>query len=379
MEPSAVVTPPYVAGPLRLEPFRGLMLDPRRVGDPASARLYARPYRAVASRLGSWIDRGDVVEDDSPALYLHEYTGDGLTIRGVVGALDVSRRTASVGESAVLPHEGIHPVQADELADRMEEMLLNPAPILLTQASPATVRESLAEVMTTPPVRNFTDRSGQQHRIWAIRNPHVIDALSSAWAPTSAMIADGHHRYAAYLRVQRRHPGGAADRGLAMLIDHADTPLYLGAIHRVLHGAALSDLQDAVATIASSWKQTSKAEAVAALGAHTLAVSDGRRWATVELPPATAAQTAVESLHDVVIPGLARGPQRISYHHTVDSALARTRRGRDVMVLLPAPTVGQIWAAVRTGRLLPEKATSFQPKPSPGVLIRSLRDEPSAP
>ena len=30
----------------------------------------------------------------------------------------------------MLPHEGIHPVQADELADRMEDMLLNPAPIL---------------------------------------------------------------------------------------------------------------------------------------------------------------------------------------------------------------------------------------------------------
>lgn len=379
MEPSAVVTPPYVAGPLRLEPFRGLMLDPKRVGDPASARLYARPYRGVASRLLSWIDRGDVVKDDHPALYLHEYTGDGLTIRGVVGALDVSRRAATVGESAVLPHEGIHPLQADELADRMEEMLLNPAPILLTQASPAIVRESLAAVMATPPMRSFTDRSGQQHRIWAIRSPQLIDKLGTAWSSTSAMIADGHHRYAAYLRVQRRRPGGAADRGLAMLIDHADTPLYLGAIHRVLHGVALGDLQDAVAAIDCSWTQTSRAHAVAALGSHTLAVSDGHRWATIALPCTTATHAAVESLHDLIIPGLARGPQRITYHHTVDSALARTRHGRDVTVLLPAPTVGQIWEAVRGGRLLPEKATSFQPKPSPGVLIRSLRDEPSAP
>ena len=53
---AAVVTPPYVAKPLRLDPFRGMMLSPARVGDPASARAFARPYRVgrrPAARSGS--------------------------------------------------------------------------------------------------------------------------------------------------------------------------------------------------------------------------------------------------------------------------------------------------------------------------------------
>lgn len=378
MDASAVVSPPYVAGPLRLDPFRALMLDPSRVGDPATARLYARPYRAVASRLALWIGRGDVIEDEAPALYLHEYTADGITIRGVVGALDVSRHAARAADSAVLPHEGVHPVQADELADRMEEMLLNPAPILLTYDGPDTVRRLLAGVMADPPTRHFADRSGQQHRIWAIRDENVTSALQDAWAPATALIADGHHRYAAYLRVQRRHPAGPADSGLAMLIDQVDTPLYLGAIHRVLRGVAIDDLKTAVGVLGLPFTTTSRSTAVAALSPRTLAVSDGRAWATIELP-AGLEHTAVEHLHDVLIPELAHGPQRIAYHHSVDSALARIRRGRDVTVLLPVPAVDQVWAAVRAGRLLPEKATSFQPKPHPGVLIRSLRVEPGAP
>ena len=42
------VVPPYVAKPLELLPFRAVMLAPTRVGDPASARALARPYRDVA-------------------------------------------------------------------------------------------------------------------------------------------------------------------------------------------------------------------------------------------------------------------------------------------------------------------------------------------
>ena len=42
---------------------------------------------------------------------------------------------------------------------------------------------------------------------------------------------------------------------------------------------------------------------------------------------------------------------------------------------MPAPDFDLVTRVALAGRLLPEKATSFQPKPSIGVLIRSLRDE----
>jgi hypothetical protein len=116
---ATVVTPPYVAKPLGLAPFRGMMLSPARVGDPASARAFARPYRSVAARLEEWERRGHVTTDETPALYLHEYTAGGLTVRGLVGALALSRRATGLDDRAVWPHEGIHPVQVEELAARM--------------------------------------------------------------------------------------------------------------------------------------------------------------------------------------------------------------------------------------------------------------------
>ncbi|WP_193605623.1 DUF1015 family protein [Nocardioides dongkuii] len=373
MDSSAVVTPPYVAGPLHLRPFRGLMLAPSRVGDPSSARAFARPYAAVATRLGRWQARGQLSHDPTPALYLHEYTAGGITVRGLVGLLDISRRATRLEESAVLPHEGIHPAQADDLADRMGEMELNPAPILLVHRAPAAVRTILDRVRATSPDHAFTDRAEQHHRIWAITDDATIADLGSATSGSRALIADGHHRYAAYLRLHQRQPGGAADTGLAMLVDQDDTPLFLGAIHRVLAGVRIEDVARAAESVGARFVPSSAAPAVAALGRHTLVLTDGAAWATLTLD-VPADRAAVEELHDTLVPVLPRGPRRITHHHTVEDALAHAVPESDLAVLLPAPDVDLVLRIVAAGRLLPEKATSFQPKPSLGVLIRSLRD-----
>ena len=146
-------------------------------------------------------------------------------MRGLVGALDISHRASGPDDRAVLPHEGIHPVQADELADRMTELALNPAPILLVHRAPGRgPRDRAPGDRPQPPVDEFVDRNEQRHRVWAIREPQLLAAIDEGLAQSQALIADGHHRYAAYLRMQRRAPGGPTDRGLAMLVDQEDTP-----------------------------------------------------------------------------------------------------------------------------------------------------------
>lgn len=371
------MTPPYVAGPLRLLPFRGLMLTPARVGNPTTGRAFARPYRDVSARLLRWQSRGYVSHDPLPALYLHEYTSAGMTVRGLVGALDVSRRATRPADRAVLPHEGIHPAQADDLADRMAEMELNPAPILLVHRGTDRLRDVLATVAQAEPQHAFTDRSEQQHRIWAIRDAATLATIADELADGRALIADGHHRYAAYLRLQRRQAGSLSgtaptDYGLAMLVDQGATPLFLGPIHRTLAGTSLDHLRDAVLSVGLSYEERPQADAVAALSPHRLAATDGDRWAVVTLDPGLR-EAAVETLHRRIVPALPHGPSALSYHHSVDEALGAARQ-QSVSVLMPAPSVDLVLEIAEADRLLPEKATSFQPKPSLGVLIRSLRD-----
>jgi uncharacterized protein (DUF1015 family) len=373
MGSSPVVVPPHVARPLTLAPFRAIMLAPSRIGDPASGRAFARPYRSVTGRLARWRAQGQLIWDEQPALYLHEYTANGITIRGWVGGLDVSHRANRVEDRAVLPHEGIYPEQADELADRMTQMQLNPAPILLVHRSPAAARDVVHRILGTTPDRQFTDRHEQRHRIWAVRSEDDLAVVAHALAESRALIADGHHRYGAYLRMQRRQPGGPADLGLAMLVDQDDTPLFLGAIHRVLTGVTLAGLASAAEASDATLLRTTSEEAIGALGGSTLVATDGEGWATLTLDVPDG-RAPVEILHEAVIPALPEGPRRIGYHHSVEETVARAVGGHDIAVLLPAPEVPLVERIVEADRLLPEKATSFQPKPSLGVIMRSLRD-----
>lgn len=371
MDSDAVVSAPHVAQPLRLEPFRAVMLSPSRVADPASARAFARPYRAVAQRLREWEEQGHVVRDQGqPTIYLHEYTTGGLTVRGFVGSMDLSRTATTLEARAVWPHEGIHPRQVDELARRMEEMGINPAPILLVHRGGPQMKAVTDAVLAEAPMRSFTDRGGDRHRLWAVRDHDLRHRLAERVAGAEALLADGHHRYAAYLRLRQAHPGTAWDRGLAMLVDQDDTPLFLGAIHRVLRGA---DVETAIAVATRAGLEVTRASresALDSLGTRAAVLTDGTTWAWLATPPG---RLAVEVVDSALVGGLP-GRIGVEHRHTVDDALTSLSE-HSTAVLLPAAGFDDVRRIIRTGGLLPEKATSFQPKPAVGVLMRSLHDE----
>jgi uncharacterized protein (DUF1015 family) len=372
MESGRPTVPPYVAGPLQLSPFRALSLAPRRVGDPASARVFARPYRGVAQRLQTWQRRGLAVHDETPALYLHEYSDSGLTVRGLVGTLDLSHLASDPEDQRIFPHEGVHPPQVKELAARMATMRLNPAPILLVHRGPAAIREISQKVRTGAPDREYVDHAGQQHRVWAIRDPDQQAAISEALAEARLLVADGHHRYAASVALHTREPGPVHRDGLAMVIDQDETPMFLGAIHRLLHHTRLPDVTEAALAAGAQVERVEDPDdALAALAPDTLVLTDGEAWATVrvDVPPGSAMVQLVDA---TLVAGLHRRPSKVTYAHTLTRALEEVKPGRITAALLPAVELDLVVDVVRAGGLLPEKATSFQPKPSLGSFIRLL-------
>ena len=367
--PSAV--PPYVAGPLQLVPFRALSLSPTRVGDPASARAFARPYRGVGQRLETWCRRGFARRDDTAAIYLHEYSDSGLTVRGLVGCLDISRPATTPAERRLFPHEAIHPRQVTELAHRMGSMGINPAPILLVHQGPTQLRDLSRAVRSRRPDQEYQDHAGQHHRIWAISDAGSLESVQRALADARLVVADGHHRYAAYVAMHERDPSDPRRSGLAMIIDQAETPLFLGAIHRVFHGPRVSDLVRSASAAGADVVSSDQDHAMAALARDTLVLTDGERWATVRVPlePGT---TVVQRVEEILLAGLSRRPSRVTFAHSAAQALSEAGPRRVTAALLPAVDFDVVVDVVGSGALLPEKATSFQPKPSLGSFIRLL-------
>ena len=114
---------------------------------------------------------------------------------------------------------------------------------------------------------------------------------------------------------------------------------------------------------------------MASLAPTTIVGTDGQRWTVLDLPHLDG-RAAVELLHDDLLPHLSL-PTPAHYHHSIDEALGDldATDGGGVALLLPAPAFDLVGRILMQDRLLPEKATSFQPKPNVGVLMRSLRDE----
>lgn len=334
------VAPPPLGGPFRLHPFR-----PR--------------------------GRLDV---GTTTVFVHEWTEAGFSVRGLVGLLDLTAGSSAPQRAVVLPHERVHTDQVEQLAQRMARGRVDPAPILLAHQGPPELRLLLEEVCSEPPrvVRQVRD---QRQRIWAISRPSELELVAGALERTTALLADGHHRYAAH-HLLRSTGAAGADRALSLLVDQDDTPLHLGAVHRVLSGNIVAAARQQSWTV-SAWMPSNPLLVVAQ---GRIVVSDGTGARTLTLPPtpgppgaavATTATMPILAL-DRLLDSLR--PQDTTYHHEAEQAVDEARRRGATALLLPAPSLHEVLTVVRQGRLLPEKATSFQPKPRPGLITRRLRD-----
>jgi uncharacterized protein (DUF1015 family) len=361
MDTSPVGTPQ-----LALHPFRALRLAETLVGAPFANRVFARPYRSVPGRLRDWRRQRHLRVDSEPGIYLHEYTLAGMSVRGIVANLDL-RHT----QGRVLPHEAVNPSQVTQLAHRMREMKLNPAPILLMHRGTASLRAALDQIAARAPHLSYTDRAEELHRIWRVTDPAEQEALADAASAGPLVIADGHHRYAAALALLEEAPGTGWERTLVMLVDQDDTPLQLGAIHRTISGLTLTAVEVAAAERGDEFiRHDTRASALAELE-DALVLHDGLHWAT--LRPIASAPLLVCALHDTLLDAWGVDLSSVGYHHTAAAALEAA--GQGIAVLLPAPTFDEVAQASAQGVLLPQKATSFQPKPHLGAIMRDLRDE----
>ena len=401
------------ARPFTLAPFRGLRFDAAVVGDLGTvisppydvldadtvrdlesanrrnivrlilSRHFERPYRAVRERLQSWRDKGFLRADEEPALYLYEYRVDQLTVRGLIGLAGLRQEA----ERVILPHEDVMPAPVDDRAVLMRTTETNLEPILLVHEGSPALRAIVDDAATDKPVADFVALDGSEHRLWAVTDPGVLAAVARELAPARALIADGHHRYAAYLRLQRelRDPAAADgespwDYGLAMLVDQHDHPLRVGPIHRSVASLTMSDLQDLSADRGDELTTFPDREAAFAAVNERMrdrsqagfVLSDGRAWAVLRTPRTSPVDAAV--LHEVLLPSWHIAEEQVGYHHSLDQALQTISRQPGLVVAVCPPTLVEVMAAAAEGIRMPRKSTSFAPKPRMGVVMRDLRD-----
>ncbi len=325
----------------------------------------------------------------SPApsgLVVHELTSGTRRVRGVVGLLGVlgaRGRAEEVDRSqaALLPHEGAIAERAARLADRMAALALDPAPILLLHRSSdgPGLADALDHLVARPPDVSAVDGHDNLHRWWDVQDAPSIGRVARAVTSAQLLIADGHHRYAAHLDLAARDPRVGDGRALVMITDADRDAPTLSPIHRVWRSTSSADvvrrLGAAGHRVCSEGSAGSHGSVATAHDPDVVLVEDATRVTAVRVHD-RGGDTVVECVHRALSSPADRGSaSRWSTHHEAAEARDAVRRGPGrVALILPAPTMDEVWAAARQGRLLPAKATSFTPKPPLGLVFRSWRD-----
>jgi len=358
-------------------------------------------YAGAAATLRVWRDQGVLVPDTAPALYVYEQAApDGHVQRGLLGALALS----PAQDGIVLPHEN---TMAGPVSDRLALYTAVDAdlePIFLLYDGGGAASRAVGQADQRSALVDVVLPDGLRHRLWAVTDATELAAIAEDLAGRKAVIADGHHRYATYLRRQAlRHAAGDGpgpwDAGLTFLVDAQAFGPQVHAIHRVVPGreatelAALAargarvhdldgdDLDSALAALAA---------AGAAGTAFLLMSGDGGTIRLVTdldaarldrcLPPERSAawrSLDVSVLHAYVVSELwtiEDTVEAVTYAHDVHEALAAAARTAGTAVLLnPTPVQGVVDVAAG-GERMPRKSTLFTPKPRTGLVMRDHRD-----
>lgn len=315
-------------------------------------------YDEPAHRLAGWQRDGVVIQDERPALYVYEQRLGSAVLCGLVGSLrlDPTRQV-------VLPHEEVMPHWVDDRLQLMEATDADLEPILLAYADGGVASDAVDAARSGEPWVEAETYNGAEHRIWRIDDPQVLATIELELAKHEAVIADGHHRYAAYLERQLREPyRQTAEVGLAMLVDYIRHPLTLDPIHRVVPGLDLMTVQSR--TPAGWQMQPGRVEG----DPDRISITDGSSWLTLHTDSEA---PTVALLHAVLFPAWGVVEEDLSFHHTFSDALALAGP-QQLAVELAAPRMDQVLRSAAQGVVLPQKATSFGPKPRVGLLFRTL-------
>jgi uncharacterized protein (DUF1015 family) len=428
---AAVISPPYD------------MIDPDRAqrlasGDAHNIVRVILPeldepdprlrYRRAARTLRDWRAEGLLALDAEPALYVYEQTttapqddaaaagGDAVAApaptvqRGLIGAL----RLPVPGESPtrIHPHEDVVGAVVQDRRSLMYALGANPEPILLTYRGGGAASALVERVADAggvegvegagtppgPPVPLLIDvhtADGVRHRLWAVTDPADLAAVAADLADRQALIADGHHRYAAYRELaELGRPGSGL--GLALLVDSERHPLRVRGIHRWLPdlpaAEALHEAEKWFTVQAVDGGYRGALAALEELPADRIgfAVVDGHKAWLLSDPderllaehvpadrPEAWRRLDATVLHHALAGAVWSVPdtaEHIRYDHDPRSAVTEAYRHSGIAVLLRPVAESTVLELAAAGCMMPRKSTSFSPKPATGLVLRLLEE-----
>jgi len=348
-------------------------------------------YDKAVENFKKFQDNGWLVQDNQDCYYIYAQTMDGRTQYGiVVGASVEDYLTGRIKKHELTRRE--------KEVDRMHHIEINNAniePVFLAFPDNNILEDIIDRTAQTAPEYDFVADDGIGHTLWVIKDKDTIDTITRAFADIPYLyIADGHHRTAAAAHVgeekAKADPNhtGKEEYNYLLAVCFPQSHLKVMDYNRVvvdLNGLTDEQFLDKVREHFDVEDKGTDIYKPAQL--HNFSLYLGGKWYSLTAKPGTYDDNDPIGVLDVTISsdyilrdilGITdlRTDKRIDFVGGIrglGELKQRVDSGEMKMALALYPvTMKQIIDIADSGKIMPPKATWFEPKLRSGLIIHKL-------
>lgn len=440
-----------------IQPFRGLRYNlelikdlsltispPYDVISPEEQRLYydKSPYNIVRLELGEdlpqdsaqnnrytraaaifrdWLDKGILVKESRPALYVFQQCFSYQSMVKSRWGLTVRLRLEDWSSGKVRPHEVTFKQPTSDRLHLLRSCQVNLSPIWgILSCEEEGLLSFFPRLSQGKPLASVTDHYGVSHNMWVVTEKNLVKEVTDLCHTKVLYIADGHHRYETALLYQKEQQAACSSNTgkeafnyvMITLMDAIDYGVVMLPTHRLVRlpeGHSLVKLREQLSSL-FHWEELprpsqslfetvkhwldnmqERGKEGTVLGLYGLSqeklcllypkdrkalqetMSEERSLPWKELD--------VSLLHWVILRGLLRIEQRqrekeqLEYTQDGYEAIYRVDSGEFQLAfwLNPVP-LSSVIAIADAGDRMPQKSTYFYPKLPTGLVMNPLWD-----
>lgn len=354
----------------------------------------SRVYESAAQQFKKFQDEGWLVPDDTPNYYLYAQTMNGKTQYGLVVCAAVSDYMTGV----IKKHEL---TRKDKEEDRMKHVRAtnaNMEPVFFAYPENAVLDALIKKYASTEPEYDFVAPiDGFRHQFWIVDSQPDIQTVTTEFAGMPSLyIADGHHRSAAAALVGAEKAGqnpnnkGDEEYNYFMAVCFPANQLTILDYNRVVKDLnGLTEDEFLMALSEDFVVENMGAEEYKPQKLHEFSLYLGGNWYRLETKPGRYDENDPIGVLDVDISSRLildkilgikdlRSDKRIDFVgglRGLNELKGRVDSSEMKMALALYPvSMKQIIDIADSGKIMPPKATWFEPKLRSGLVVHKLSD-----
>ena len=351
-----------------------------------------RVYEKAAENFQKFQNKGWLVQDDKEQYYIYSQTMNGKTQYGLV----VGAYVEDYLNGTIKKHEL---TRRDKEEDRMKHVRVNNAniePVFFAYPDNDVLNELIMRYAATAPEYDFiAPVDGFGHKLWVVSNDADIATITEEFRKMPSLyIADGHHRSAAAALVgaekakQNPNHRGDEEYNYFMAVCFQASQLTILDYNRVVKDLNGLSSEEFLARLSENFEVTDMgADTYKPAQLHEFSLYLDGHWYSLKAKPGTFNDSDPIGVLDVDISSRLilddilgikdlRSSQRIDFVGGLRGLGELKRRVdsgemRAALALYPV-SMQQIMDIADSGKIMPPKATWFEPKLRSGLIIHKL-------